>query len=80
MSRKLDVYLQDMLVGCLEQTDSGDLAFTYDADYLEAASYGISLSMPLNAEIYKGSQVKAFFWPVAGGKCSGSSGEVSGAF
>lgn len=61
MSRMLDVYLQDMLVGCLEQTDSGDLAFTYDADYLEAASYGISLSMPLQKEAFKGAQVKAFF-------------------
>ena len=61
MSRTLDVYLQDMLVGCLEQTDSGDLTFTYSADYLDAPSYGISLSMPLNTESYTGSQVKAFF-------------------
>lgn len=61
MSRMLDVYLQDKLVGCLEQTDSGDLAFAYNADYLKAASYGISLSMPLSAESYKGAQVKAFF-------------------
>ena len=61
MRRILDVYLQDKLVGCLEQTDSGDLAFAYDADYLEAASYGISLSMPLSTESYKGPQVKAFF-------------------
>ena len=61
MSRMLDVYLQNMLVGCLEQRDSGDLAFTYDADYLKAASYSISLSMPLNAQSYTGPQVKAFF-------------------
>lgn len=61
MSRRLDVYLQDVLVGCLEQTDSGDLAFTYDTDYLKAASYGISLSMLLSTESYKGPQVKAFF-------------------
>ena len=61
MSRMLDVYLQDVLVGCLEQINNGDLAFTYDTDYLETASYGISLSMPLSAESYKGPQVKAFF-------------------
>ena len=61
MSRMLDVYLHDKRVGCLEQTDSGDLAFTYDADYLGTASYGISLSMPLNTESYRGAQVKAFF-------------------
>ncbi len=61
MSRMLDVYLQDVLVGCLEQTDSGDLAFTYNADYLQAASYGISLSIPLQKEAFKSAQVKAFF-------------------
>ncbi len=62
MSRMLDVYLQDNPVGSLEQTDSGDLAFTYDADYLNnTASYGISLSLPLQAETFTGTQVKAFF-------------------
>ena len=61
MSRMLDVYLQDKLAGSLEQTDSGDLAFTYDADYLDAAPYGISLSLPLCSDAFKGSQVKAFF-------------------
>lgn len=61
MSRKLDVYLQDVLAGCLEQNNSGDLIFTYDADYLEAASYGISLSLPLQKNAFMGAQVKAFF-------------------
>ena len=61
MSRILDVYLQDMLVAYLEQTDAGDLAFTYEADYLEAASCGISLSLPLQKDTFKGERVKAFF-------------------
>ena len=61
MSRMLDVYLQDKLVGCLEQTDSGDLAFTYDADYLDAASCAISLSLPLQSDAFRDSQAKAFF-------------------
>ena len=61
MSRKLDVYTHDVMVGCLEQTGSGDLLFTYDADYLKAATYDISLSMPLQKEALKGVQVKAFF-------------------
>lgn len=62
MRRILDVYLQDKLVGCLQQADSGDLAFTYDVDYLgDEASYGISLSMPLNTKGYSGSEVQAFF-------------------
>jgi len=61
MSRVLNVYLQDNQVGILEQTNRGDLAFTYDADYLNSESYGISLSMPLQSETFKGNQVKAFF-------------------
>ncbi len=61
MSRMLDVYLQDKLAGCLEQTDNGDLAFTYNADYLDAAPYGISLLLPLQSDTFKGDQVKAFF-------------------
>ncbi len=61
MSRILDVYLQENLAGSLEQTDGGELAFTYDAGYLSTASYGISLSLPLRAETFKGTQVSAFF-------------------
>lgn len=61
MSRILDVYLRENPVGNLEQTDGGELAFTYDADYLDAATHGISLSLPLQAEPHKGPQVGAFF-------------------
>ena len=61
MSRTLDVYLQDKLVGSLEQTDSGDLAFTYEADYLNTASHGISLSLPLQIESFASNHVKSFF-------------------
>ncbi len=61
MSRMLDVYLHDRLVGQLTQTDGGDLAFFYDADYLAMASSGISLSMPLQEKAFRGGVVKAFF-------------------
>lgn len=61
MSRVLDVYLQDKLVGVLEQTDNGELTFTYEITYLKVATYGISLSLPLQAETFTGKQVKAFF-------------------
>ena len=61
MSRILDVYLQEHLAGSLEQTDSGELAFTYDADYLNTAPRGISLSLPLQAETFEGARVGAFF-------------------
>ena len=61
MSRTLDVYLHDRLAGGLEQADSGDLTFTYAADYLDAAPHGISLSLPLEAATHSGDAVKAFF-------------------
>ena len=61
MSRMLDVYLHDRLVGILEQPDSGGLIFTYDTDYVSGASYAISLSLPLQSESFKGDKVKAFF-------------------
>ena len=61
MSRRLDVYLQDKLVGNLEQMEGGDLAFTYHGDYLATASYGISLTLPLQSDPFIGGGVKAFF-------------------
>ena len=61
MTRTLDVYLHDRLAGGLEQADSGDLTFTYAADYLDAAPYGISLSLPLEAATHSGNAVRAFF-------------------
>lgn len=61
MSRLLTVYLHDEPVGCLEQTNSGDLAFTYHAHYQQRAAYGISLSLPLNKTQHTGTPVKAFF-------------------
>ncbi len=61
MSRILDVYLQENRAGCLEQTDSGTLTFAYDIGYLNTASYGISLSLPLQPGSFKGAKVKAFF-------------------
>ncbi|MFV0321731.1 MAG: type II toxin-antitoxin system HipA family toxin [Alphaproteobacteria bacterium] len=62
MSHILDVYLQkDTLVGTLEQIENGALIFTYDANYLNTALYGISISLPLQEEPYTGSVVKAYF-------------------
>ena len=61
MSRTLDVYLHDKLAGGLEQADSGDLTFTYAADYLDAAPHALSLSLPLEAATHSGNAVRAFF-------------------
>jgi len=61
MSRILDVYLQENLVGRLEQNTNGELSFTYSANYLATAVYGISLSLPLQGAPFTGAKVKAFF-------------------
>lgn len=61
MSRLLDVYLKDKLVGHLRQENSGDLTFVYDADYLETAAQAISISLPLQSEAFTARSVKAFF-------------------
>ena len=61
MSRMLAVYLHDRLAGCLEQATSGDLTFTYDADYLKTAPHALSLSLPLENPTHTSDAVKAFF-------------------
>ena len=61
MEQTLDVYLQNTLVGTLEQATNGDLTFTYNADYFDTASHGISLALPLETAIHTGDTVRAFF-------------------
>lgn len=60
MNQKLEVYLEDKLVGFLQQ-EEGELLFAYCQDYLDGAKQGISLSLPLQVEPFKGVKVKAFF-------------------
>lgn len=61
MSRLLDVYLQENLVGNLEQNASGDLKFTYNPDYISVANHALSISLPLQEAPFSDSRVKAFF-------------------
>ena len=61
MTRTLDVYLHDNFAGRFEQADSGDLTFTYAADYLDAAPHALSLSLPLETATHSGNAVRAFF-------------------
>lgn len=61
MTRVLDVYLENKLAGNLEQTTGGDLVFTYQSEYIETATFAISLSLPLQKEPLTGNKVKAFF-------------------
>lgn len=68
MSRILDVYLTSKMAGKLIQEDSGEMTFSYDQEFFQTASHGISLSMPFpvsqsegDEATYKGPKVKAFF-------------------
>lgn len=61
MNRILDVYLNDQFVGLLIQDSRGDLSFSYDVDYMHSSQRGISVSLPLRSEEYKGAVVRAFF-------------------
>ena len=61
MIRTLDVYLHNKLTGTLLQRDDGELVFKYDGTYLDTASYGVSLSLPLQEEAHIGGKVRSFF-------------------
>ncbi len=61
MSRILDVYLHDALAGQLVQGKGGALSFAYDGAYVEGGKLAVSISMPLQEQVYDGTQVRAFF-------------------
>ncbi len=62
MSHTLDVYLHNKLTGKLTQNKSGTLSFQYDTDYVKNKhNPAISVSMPIQTEMYEGNSVKAFF-------------------
>lgn len=62
MSRILDVYLHEQLVGKLGQDKSGHLEFQYTEAYASSKeSPLISLSMPVRLETYEDQRVRAFF-------------------
>ncbi|MHC1727755.1 MAG: type II toxin-antitoxin system HipA family toxin [Syntrophobacteraceae bacterium] len=62
MSKTLDVYLCDDLVGRLLQDDHGDLAFRYADSWLEsAAAIPLSQSLPLEEKSFRRKQCRGFF-------------------
>jgi serine/threonine-protein kinase HipA len=61
MSRTLDVYLHDQKAGQLKQSESGQLTFAYDADYLAASGRAISVSMPLTEAPYADDTARPYF-------------------
>ena len=61
MSRVLDVYLRQDKAGLLEQDETGQLTFSYDAGYLSEDKAAISVSMPLREEPYADATARPFF-------------------
>ncbi len=55
------VYVRDTFAGILKETDSG-YSFVYDGEYLESEnSTAVSLTLPLQAEVYTSKTLFAFF-------------------
>lgn len=62
MTRALDVYLNDVKAGSLQQSADGALMFGYRAEYLaESDKRGISVSMPLREEPYHDRVARPYF-------------------
>ncbi len=62
MARTLDVYLQQDLVGHLEQDDSGALSFKYgDAWLVLPSAVPLSASLPLRGEAFGRNECRPFF-------------------
>jgi len=62
MARILDVYLQDQFVGQLTQNDSGELGFSYHADWLASdKAMPLSQSLPLQDAVFGKRDCHGFF-------------------
>ncbi len=59
---KLHIYLNTRYVGELVQASTGAMSFKYSAEWIkEFPNYGISLSLPVQDDEYKGEEVFAYF-------------------
>jgi serine/threonine-protein kinase HipA len=62
MTKSLDVYLQDKLVGQLIQDEQGHMVFSYDERWLnDTDSVPISCSLPLRKEAFTLKQCRGYF-------------------
>jgi serine/threonine-protein kinase HipA len=62
VSRRGDVFVNDVKAGTIEETDDGEYRFTYAPDYLERAdAQPVSLTLPLRAEPYVAEAMFPFF-------------------
>ncbi len=58
--RKAYVFVQNTYAGLLEETDQG-YAFTYDSSYLDQNLPAVSLTLPLQKELFHSSSLFPFF-------------------
>jgi serine/threonine-protein kinase HipA len=62
MARTLDVYIEQRIVGHLNQDDGGQMLFSYDPSWLESSdSFALSRSLPLREEQFKQKDCQGFF-------------------
>ncbi len=60
MTRKAEVFYQDLRAGILEENDEG-FFFRYDHSYLQDKNRAISLTLPLQDEVYHSQILFPFF-------------------
>ncbi|MDF1828028.1 MAG: type II toxin-antitoxin system HipA family toxin [Legionellaceae bacterium] len=62
MTRKLDVYLHQNLIGCLSIDSQGDMAFSYTSSYASnKQNLVLSQSLPLQTKTFDAKQCRPFF-------------------
>jgi serine/threonine-protein kinase HipA len=62
MKNKLDVYLNQNLVGALSINAQGDMSFVYDSNYIQdKTNQALSQSLPLQKASYDAKQCRPFF-------------------
>ncbi len=62
MTKVLDVYFHEKIIGLLEQDNNGDMRFTYSSNWLnDPNAVKISCSLPLQENTFKRKECQAFF-------------------
>ncbi|MEM8966595.1 MAG: HipA N-terminal domain-containing protein, partial [Bacteroidota bacterium] len=63
MSKRAEVYNNDLLAGVLEKTEQGEYVFTYEDDYLNnPKATAISLTLPKTTPVHRSPVLFPFFF------------------
>lgn len=63
MSKRAEVYNNEILAGLLEKTEQGEYVFTYNDDYLNnPETSAISLTLPKTTQVHHSSVLFPFFF------------------